>query len=198
MDESPNAFRKAFARGFADPLYLEQWRRPLAAAHAQAAQTLGRDVLGPRVSQSQFDQAVSDAVTVLRLPGAFPDPWAERLESALSDPEDRRDFTIRLNGLLHIDQPIEQRFEGFIAVLARLAVLDWPLATVFPALVFPDRFALVDPASWPDSACALPDRPDWAAYRHTQQTAHRLNKRLAVLDPTDLLDFYAWSRFQSG
>lgn len=197
MDDQLNDFRAQFERGFADPRYLEQWRRPLASAHAQAAQTLGRAALSPRVSQSQFDQAVADALAALRLPGAFPTAWSERLESALGNDEDRRDFTIRLNALLHIEQPLEQRFEGFMAVLARLDVLDWPLATVFPALVFPDRFALIDPASWPASASALPDRPDWTAYRQAQQAAHALKKKLAALAPTDLLDVYAWGRFLS-
>lgn len=185
-------FSAEFTEGFADPHYQARIRRPLQAAHVQARHTLAREVLSPRVSQSQFEAACADAVTVLNVPGAFPEQWGQALESALSDDEQRKEFTIRLNGLLHIDQPIEKRFDGFAAVLARLDLLDWPMVSVFPALVFPDRFFLVDPAAWPSQAgLDLPARPDWPAWRQSQQWAHQLKKDLAELAPADLLDIYA-------
>jgi hypothetical protein len=185
-------FGADYPLGFADPSYLEQIRRPLQAAHDQARHTLAREVLSPRVSQRQFDQACADAVTVLRVPGAFPADWADRLEAALGDEASKRDFTIRLNGLLHIEQPIDKRFEGFAAVLGSLDLLDWPMVSVFPALVFPERFFLVDPAGWsPQAGLTLSVAPEWASYRESQRWAHQLKKQLAELGPVDLLDVHA-------
>lgn len=189
-------FRAAFKQGFADPHYQEQLRRPLQAAHEQARHTLAREILSPRVSQSQFDAACADAVTVLNVPGAFPAHWGQALESALNDDEQRKQFTIRLNALLHIDQSIEKRFEGFAAVLTGLKLLDWPMVSVFPALVFPERFFMVNPASWPSEAgLKLPARPGWEAWRQSQRWAHQLKKELSELAPADLLDVYALGNY---
>lgn len=189
------AFRAIYAQGFADPGYLEQIRRPLQAAHDQARHTLARAVLGPRVSQSQFEAACADALAVLRIPGLFPEGFADRIENGLVDEEMRKDFTIRLNAQLHIDQPIDKRFEGFAAVLTRMNALSWPMISVFPALVFPDRFFLVDPGAWLASAGSdLPATPDWEAYRDAQRWAHQQMKQLAELGPTDLLDIHALGR----
>lgn len=199
MNSFSAPFFATFDAGFADPRYLEQLRRPLQAAHDQARHTLARQVLSPRVSQSQFDAACADAVAVLRVPDAFPAAWGDALDAALNEENLRKAFTIRLNGQLHMDKPIDKRFEGFAAVLAQLGLLDWPMVSVFPALVFPDRFFLIDPDGWPASAgLELPARPDWASWRQGQQWAHQLKKELAGFGPADFLDIYALGRYLAG
>lgn len=155
-------------------------RDALLRAHHQARHTLGRESLGPRVSQSQFAEACADALAALSVPQACPPSWADSLRAALTSDDAQRDFVIRLNGLLHADRPLEQRFEGFAAVLAHRGILDWPTVSVFPALVFPDRFALIAPSLWcsPDVP-DVPDRPDWTSYRASQQAAHAAARSLA-------------------
>ncbi|MGY6586660.1 MAG: hypothetical protein ACXIUB_00075 [Wenzhouxiangella sp.] len=159
-------------------------------AQRRAQAQLKREVLGPRVSQSQFQAACDDVFSTLEPLGIEDRTCLQRLGQVLQSDDAQRDFIIRLNGLLHANRPIQDRFERFAAWLVGQDLSDWWLVSVFPALVFPDRFAVLDPASWRSSqAPRLPERLDWTAYRLAQQAAHVERKRLGAC--ADLLAVHA-------
>ena len=171
---------------------VEPGRQDFALAQQFAQARLARNVLGPRVSQSQFREACEDCFAVLKPLGVADRECVVRLEQVLQESDAQRDFVIRLNGLLHASRPIQTRFEGFAAWLVEHHLFDWWLVSVFPALVFPDRFAVLDPASWRSPhAPRLPEQLDWTAYRLAQQAAHAERKRLGA--SADLLAVHvAW------
>ncbi|MGY6629415.1 MAG: hypothetical protein ACXIUL_00270 [Wenzhouxiangella sp.] len=164
-------------------------RQAWASAQQQAQASLARHVLGPRVSQSQFSEACGDALAVLNLLDSGGRDGVDQLKAVLDAADAQRDFIIRLNGLLHANRPIQDRFESFAAWLVEHELFDWWLVSLFPALVFPDRFAVLDPLRWQSpEAPVLPAQPDWDAYRLAQQAAHVERKRRG--EAADLLEVH--------
>jgi hypothetical protein len=168
-------------------------RERLVAACELAALRLGQAVLGPMISRNQFDRIADHALETLRAADFFPTDDLNALEKALEDESCRKAFGIALNGLLHGKRGMQERFEHWIGVLKSHDLASWTMATVWPFLLHPDRFLIIErplqimALAGPDQASKLPAKPDWAGYRDSQRLAHRLKSRFQA---DDMLNLY--------
>lgn len=168
-------------------------RERLVAACELAALRLGQAALGPMISRNQFDRIADHALETLRAADIFPADDLSALEKALEDESCRKAIGISLNGLLHGKRGMQERFEHWIGVLKSHDLATWTMATVWPFLLHPDRFLMIErplqvmALAGPDQAYKLPAKPDWAGYRDSQRLAHRLKSRFQA---DDMLNLY--------
>ncbi len=103
---------------------------------------------------------------------------------------------VALRQVLHGSGPMAERFDAFVAELPTDAT--WPMATVALALVHPDRYSCVRPASfkrqidWYDPRVKLGTRPSGAAYMMILEMLRSIERTVAAIGsaPTDLMDVY--------
>jgi hypothetical protein len=132
------------------------------------------------ISRSQFDRVAEHLLDVLSVTELLPPQDFEALETELADEVARRDLAIAINGLLHGKRSMEERFKHALGVFAHWGLARWPLLTVWPFLLHPDRYALIhwevllSLARQHGHEIDLPDTPDWPAFQTSQRLAHRV------------------------
>lgn len=166
---------------------LEERRQERMRACNLARLRLGREALGPMVSQSQFARASQHVLEVVEAAAdRLPEDLPGVLSSNLEDEAFAKDFIIALNGQLNGKAGVEMRFNGLCAVLDRVDLRTWPMVSLWPHLLYPEHYLAWVPEQLParmtDALSALTQKPDWDAYRASQQLAHQLVKALAAED----------------
>jgi len=154
---------------------------------------LSSEALGPMISRSQFDRVAEHLLEVLSVTELLPPQDFEALETELADEVARRDLAIAINGLLHGKRSMEERFKHALGVFVHWGLARWPLLTVWPFLLYPDRYLPVRPdsletlAARHDLALHLPQSPDWPAYQASQRCGHRLKREAGLADLIELV-----------
>jgi hypothetical protein len=170
-----------------------QLKAQLIAALDLAELRLGHAVLGPMISRNQFERITEHALETLRATAILPPDRLDELEKVLEDESCRKSFGIALNGLLHGKRGMQERFEHWIDVLKSLDIATWSMATIWPFLLFPDRFLVIDETLLTEAlgghgeSFELPATLDWEGYRDSQRLAHQLKTRFGA---SDMLDLY--------
>ncbi|TVQ41437.1 MAG: hypothetical protein EA370_02020 [Wenzhouxiangella sp.] len=168
-------------------------RSRLHAAFELTALRLGQPVLGPMISRGQFDRIAEHVREVLAASRMLPDEDKDLLSKALDDDSARKEFAIALNGLLHGKRSMEERFGHWMGVLSRHGLATWPIATIWPFLLHPQRYFPIFPAVFngqltdAEATVAPGAAPDWSGYVASQRLAHQLRKARAM---DSLLDLY--------
>jgi len=163
----------------------------LNAASELAALRLAQSALGPMISRGQFDRIAEHVRDVAAATQLLAPEDLARLEGVLDDEAMRRDFSIALNGLLHGKRSLEERFKHWLTVLAQQSMASWPMATIWPFLLHPQRYCPVFPAQSQNHAenadFDLSAQPTWPAYVASQRLAHQLRKSRNLDSFTNLI-----------
>ncbi|MCH8477071.1 MAG: hypothetical protein LAT56_03905 [Wenzhouxiangella sp.] len=150
------------------------------AASELASLRLAQPALGPMISRGQFDRIAEHVREVAVAAELLAVTDMARLEHVLSDEAMCKYFAIALNGLLHGKRSLEERFGHWLGVLAAQSMASWPMATIWPFLLHPQRYFPVFPDQLKihaDSAgLDLSAQPTWPAYVASQRLAHQLKK----------------------
>lgn len=156
-----------------------------------ASLRLAQPVLGPMISRGQFERIAEQVREVAAASELLTPEDLICLERALEDETARKDFAIALNGLLHGKRSLEERFKHWLTVLSGQSMASWPMATLWPFLIHPQRYFPVFPAPLKDHADAaeldLDAPPTWPAYVASQRLAHQLRKSRNLVSFADLI-----------
>ena len=151
---------------------------------------LASEALGPMISRSQFDRVAEHLLEVLSVTELLSPQDLEALETELADEVGRRDLAIAINGLLHGKRAMEERFKHALGVFAHWGLARWPLLTVWPFLLHPDRYLLVRRdrlAALAPEAERLPEQPDWAGFCASQRIGQSLRRQRQAEDLVDVV-----------
>lgn len=168
---------------------MTQQSRLLAACEL-AALRLGQPALGPMISRGQFDRIAEHVAEVSAACALLSTEEDRALAAVLHNEESGKEFAIALNALLHGKRSLEERFVHWIGMLSRHGLATWPVATMWPFLLYPDRYFPVFP-DWfskiaVDGAVDLARPPDWAGYVASQRLAHAARKNRGLDSLLDL------------
>lgn len=171
-----------------------------AQAIAMAQKLLAKSELDRQIAASAFAEVLTNVRAIFKVATGLVHPLGDVIPFNKMPAERDRAFAESLRELLHGDGAYEARFDKFVATLAEAHLATWPLATVLPALVFPNEHTFVKPSYYEKQAALLAfdlryERvPNSAAYNRMQQLAADLGKR--VVDrgqtPRDKMDVYGF------
>lgn len=203
-------FRAEFPGGFGGDEYRTARRSPDKGrprkSHLDPAVTLAADVLAKNkltaaLKAEQYDAIHEAAVEVLSLTSLVSPSKTVKPLAALG-PDEREAFAKALVDVLYGKDRFRDRFRRWLAALQTGCGLrvDWPFATVFPALVFPNEHVCVKrrplelQARSIKPGTTIRKRPGRNAYRKARRIARAARKRLEAegLQPRDLLDVRAF------
>lgn len=171
-----------------------------AQAIAMAQKLLAKSELDRQIAASAFAEVLTNVRAIFKVATGLVHPLGDVIPFNKMPAERDRAFAESLRELLYGSGAYEARFDKFVATLAEAHLATWPLATVLPALVFPNEHTFVKPSYYEKQAALLAfdlryERvPNSAAYSRMQQLAADLGKR--VVDrgqtPRDKMDVYGF------
>lgn len=201
-NQSVELFRAYFPDGFQSPIYLEQERDYKVKASEYAKEHLSCEKISEALAHGDIDSlgaAFYNTATIgdISLVDRFE---SMPLREALKDAEGARIFFAGLEQLIRAGRPQEEEFSAYLNGFTRLTQKEtkartWPVATLLPFLLAPDKFMFLKPT--PTKACAAnlsweleyDSKPNWATYRNLMRLSDELKGRLlAPLRPTDFID----------
>ncbi|TNE87952.1 MAG: hypothetical protein EP330_16820 [Deltaproteobacteria bacterium] len=206
FEEQLLVFNELYPQGFQDPDYLDAYRSPaegrtsrkshVDAAIARAKENLAQPVLSRALEEGRGTD-VHQAVIALLDGTSLVKPARLKLFANLPE-SDHFVFAESLYQLLHSEARYRERFEQWLRNTRKLSGADvsWPLATVLPALLRPERHVVIKARVFSLQARALaPDQrvkkiPSRRGYRKGRRIALATQKALenAGLEPRDLFD----------
>lgn len=210
FDDQLKVFAELFPGGFYDDEYVKQIRtaEKRRKRHRDPAIVEARDVL----SAARLDAAIAagDHDGVFAAVNDVLDHssvCSKRDRRVLDElPEAKRpDFAVAVRDLLHGDSSYFDRFTRFMAVIDDQEDIrvTWPLATVLPALVHPEKHVAVKPsvfrkqAQWMAPRLAYNKVPNAGLYERFRRMAVAVKDKLEAAGhkPRDLFDIYdfIWS-----
>jgi hypothetical protein len=125
------------------------------------------------------------------------------LRDAVKVPEGARMFAIGLYDFLHGKGEMQERFERWCDVVAKLPrkqtrVLTWPIVTVFGFLAQPEKHIFLKPTVTRTAAREYgfsfhyQSRPEWQTYASCLKFAQTVRDDLADLEPQDMIDLQSF------
>ncbi len=171
-----------------------------AQAIAMAQKLLAKSELDRLLGAGAIAEIMANVRAIQKVATGLLHPLGDIIPFNKMPTEKDRAFAEALRELLHGSGAYEARFDKFVATLADAQLATWPLATVFPALVYPNEHTFVKPSYYEKQAVLLSfdlryERvPSSAAYSRMQQLTEELNKRLAAhgQTPRDRMDAYGF------
>jgi hypothetical protein len=116
----------------------------------------------------------------------------------LKDTEAKEKFSKSLYGLLYGNESLQQRFEGWVAMLKSIGAAKWTTATYYLFVLFPDEYMFVKPTITQAIAdmCAfdISYKPtvNWRTYRKVLELSNYLKKEIKALNPKDMIDIQSF------
>lgn len=207
--EALENFRKFFPGDFADPKYSEGERN----YKVEASQALIKAFGGGRGLAMLKDGRigeVADTARKLDTTNLVHPRWEKpRLAEALADPVAASAYFEAIFRLADATEVTPPMFEGLSKAVDGLKsevgqISRWPVATIFLALLRPDRFVffratpMMEAASLVGVAVDYQAEPNWRTYEAALVVAKKLLEKLAPAGARDLLDvqsfiFVTWT-----
>jgi hypothetical protein len=171
-----------------------------AQAIVMAQKLLAKSELDRQIAASAFAEVLTNVRAIFKVATGLLHPLGDVIPFNKMPAERDRAFAESLRHLLYGDGAYEARFDRFVATLAEAHLATWPLATVLPALVYPNEHAFVKPSYYEKQAVILAfdlryERvPNSAAYGRMSQLAEELGKRIVARGqtPRDRIDVYGF------
>jgi hypothetical protein len=195
-------FRRYFPDGFRDADYLAWERDYKWQAHVQWQKDLPQPVFRRLLNDDPLEIA-RRAVRIESRTNLLFSFEKMALRDAVRGRPGAARFTQALYALLYSGGPLEDRFDGWCEVLAKLPrrqtrVLTWPLATVFGFIAQPRQHIFLKPmvtrraASRCDCAFHYVSRPGGHPYAGYLKLARAVRTNLADWKPRDLMDIQSF------
>jgi hypothetical protein len=196
-------FEKIFPLWFEDEFYLKGERKYKWDAHELMLELLNVDETNNLLVKKDFHELVQRTLKVVSSVGLLSPYENMALSDAVKGEEEKELFANALVKLLHGDEAPEVRFEKFSHVLSALPVKQarlytWPVQTLLPYLMFPDREMFLKPVVTQETAQRLAfeinyrSEPNWLTYSKLLELADILFEKLAHYKPRDLIDIQSF------
>jgi len=196
-------FLRAFPGGFNDETYVDWERDYKWQAHLRWQEQLSEASFRHLLEGRQFAEIAKRATSIESRTNLLFSFEKMALRDAVRTPAGAQSFATALFDLLHGADPLEVRFESWIAAVENLPrrqtrVLTWPLVTVFGFIAQPKTHFFFKPTVTREAArrygmeLAYASRPTWPLYRDVLAFARRVRADISDLKPRDMIDLQSF------
>lgn len=200
-------FQHLYPDGFRGPDYIDAARgdgegawckRHVGEDIAKAQAAFAKRTMQEQMKDEDHDAIVGAMIDVLSRTTLVKPTAGLKPMQKLEDDQTKQELALALYQLLHGKKAFRKRFRLWIRTLegALGDAPTWPLATVFPALVFPEEHVCVKRSVFDLQArevkpgTRVPDRVSRRGYRRARRITRAVRSELedAGLEPRDMLD----------
>jgi len=203
FQEAVKQFEKTFSLWFEDPSYIEGEREYKWKAHELTEQILNADAIRSLLQSQDYDEIARRTLEIFTSVNLLSKLENSALNDALKTDEGKRTFSVALGELLHGDSRAQARFEQFSKALLslpaeRTKLFKWPIQTLLPFLMFPDREMFLKPGVTQVAAKRLSfklnyrNEPNWLTYSRLLKMCQILYEKLEQYGPRDLIDIQSF------
>jgi hypothetical protein len=198
-------FLRAFPGGFHDETYRDWERDYKWEAHQRWEEALGRRGFETLVGDRAFVEIAARAVRVeQRVRHSMLFSFEKMaLRDAVKSEAGARTFAEGLYRFLHGGDPLDRRFEQWVAAVGSLPrkqtrVLTWPMVTVWGFLAQPSAHFFMKPLVMRLAAekygfpLRYRSRPSWDTYASVLEFAQVVKRDVADLRPRDMIDIQSF------
>jgi hypothetical protein len=196
-------FLRVFPGGFRDETYVDWERDYKWQAHLRWQRDLNEASFRSCIAARQHEQIARLASSIESRTNLLFSFEKMALRDAVRATGRARAFAQGLFDLLHGTEPLEVRFEGWIATLEGLPrrqtrVLTWPLATVFGFIAQPKEHFFLKPTVTREAfrRCGVhfdyASRPSWPVYKDLLQSVRSVRSDIASMRPRDMIDMQSF------
>lgn len=207
--EALETFRKFFPGGFEDPKYVQSERDYKVEASQELTNAFGSG-RGLALLEEGRVKEVADRARALDTTNLVHPRWEKpRLAEALADPAAANAYFQAVFQIADAPDVTRALFDELSTAVNALkpengTLSRWPAATIFPALLSPERFIffratpMVEAATMASVALVYRSEPNWQTYEAAMLLAKKLLVKLQPLGARDMLDvqsfvFVTWS-----
>lgn len=196
-------FLRFFPGGFQDETYLAWERDYKWNASRDWDRMLNQETYSALLREGDYAEVALRAVRIESRTNLIFSFEKMALRDAVKPAEGARMFATGLYDFLHGKGGMQQRFERWCGVVAKLPrkqtrVLTWPVVTVFGFLAQPERHIFLKPNVTRAAAreYSFPfhyrSRPEWKTYANCLEFAETVRADLAALEPQDMIDLQSF------
>jgi hypothetical protein len=196
-------FLHFFPEGFEDETYLAWERDYKWNANREWDRMLNQASYSALLREGDYAEVALRAVRIEARTNLIFSFEKMALRDAVKPPEGARMFATGLYDFLHGKGKMQERFERWCDVVARLPrkqtrVLTWPIVTVFGFLAQPEKHIFLKPNVTRTAAheYGFPfhyrSRPEWRTYANCLEFAEAVRGDLADLKPRDMIDLQSF------
>lgn len=196
-------FKKLFPFWFEDEQYLKLERKYKWDAHELMEELLNNDETHRLLVESDFDEFARRALKVVGAVNLLSPYENMALNDAVKGEREKEIFSRALAELLHSDEAPEVRFNLFSETLFNLPahgarLHTWPVQTIFPYIMFPEKEMFLKPGVTQEAAKRLAfqinyrSEPNWLTYSKLLMLADILFEKLAKYKPQDFIDIQSF------
>lgn len=196
-------FLTFFPGGFNDETYVDTERSYKWQAHLRWQEQLSETSFRRLVEGRQFAEIAKRATSIESRTNLLFSFEKMALRDAVRTPVGAQSFATALFDLLHGADPLEVRFESWIAAVEKLPrrqtrVLTWPLVTVFGFIAQPKIHFFFKPTVTREAArrygleLNYASKPSWPAYRDLLAFVRRVRADISDLKPRDMIDLQSF------
>lgn len=201
--DAVDRFEKLFPLWFEDKAYLQEERKYKWDAHELMVDLLNADATNDLIIKRDYHELVQRALKVVSSVNLLSPFESMALSDAVKGEREQRIFAVALAKLLHGDEAPQDRFEQFSDTLSILPadqakLHTWPVQTLLPYLMFPDKEMFLKPGVTQEAAKRLAfeinyrSEPNWLTYSKLLELADILFEKLAHYKPCDLIDIQSF------
>lgn len=195
-------FEAIFPGGFYDPKYDRDERAYKLAAYRECLQHLGHGRYRKLLASNRAE-LVQEIMRVYRSINLLSVFEKAALTDALEDIDSAASFLETLGDVLESPSVTEATFDPYLKAVGNLPtprgrVATWPVATIIPFLMQPDRHLFLKPTVTERAAKVLAFNlnykaaPNWLTYRRLLDLAGHYMNQLKALKPRDMIDIQSF------
>jgi hypothetical protein len=202
FDQAVKSFVHRYPLRFEDPKYLENERDYKWDAHTYLAIELAPWISGSAAVTSDIARLTEIGICGAAVKVNLLSPYEQMARrEGLKDESAARTFFVRLFDLLKAPSPDDIHFAPYIhavqslpAEVGRARVATWPILTIMPYLIAPNRFMFLKPEVTKKAADRLlfdllySSKLSWATYSRLLKVSQLLIDRLRPLEARDYID----------
>jgi hypothetical protein len=196
-------FLRVFPGGFADETYLAWERDYKWNAHLRWQEALGESSIRRLVYGRRFAEIARLATSIESRTNLLFSFEKMALRDAVRSPAGAKAFANALFDLLYGSDPLDVRFDRWIAAVEGLPrrqtrVLTWPLVTVFGFIAQPRTHFFFKPMVTREAARRLgvelpyASRPSWRHYRNLLTLVRKVRNDISDMRPRDMIDMQSF------
>ena len=201
--KSRRKFLYYFPGGFHDATYIDWERDYKWKAHQQWQELLNRNEFRHLLKQKKYSEIAARAIRIESRTNLLFSFEKMALRDALKSGEGARLFSHGLYDFLHGSLSVNERFAGWVEMIALLPrkqtrVLTWPLVTVFGFIAQPEMHLFLKPNVTRIAARKFgfdfhyKSRPSWETYSEFLQFGEIVRSEVKDLRPRDTIDIQSF------
>jgi hypothetical protein len=192
-----------FKKGFADSTYIAWERQYKLDAHFQFQQELNKVDFERLLRAKKYIDIATTAVRIESRTNLLFSFEKMALRDAVKETAGAKAFVLGLYDYVYGNTSLQDRFENFSSVIAKLPrkqtrVHTWPLQTVFGFIANPDEHIFLKPRVTQVAAdkYAFPfeykSKPSWETYKSLLDFAEQIRHDVSDLNPKDHIDLQSF------